>query len=131
MIYQEYDLVYDPQFEDDLLDCSASYSAGAFWVIEDERGIVATGAVVPNGGARLIKRMYVAARARRLGLARVLLHQCLGWGDFARSELWSDVRFPAAHRLYQREGFVPGPVRVLTDPDASVERYFRRDSMGD
>ncbi len=109
-----------------MYDVGASYSSGAFWVIEDEDGLVATGAVVPNGAARLIKRMYVAARARRLGLARGLLHQCLGWGDFAWSELWSDVRFPAAHQMYQREGFVPGPVRVLTDPDASVERYFRR-----
>jgi GNAT superfamily N-acetyltransferase len=70
--------------------------------------------------------MYVAPRARRGGLARELLRRCLGWGDFARTELWSDVRFRGAHALYQREGFTPGPCRVLADPDRSVERYFSR-----
>jgi GNAT superfamily N-acetyltransferase len=88
---------------------------------------VATGAVLPNGAARLIKRMYVARRGRRLGLARRLLRELCTFGDFAWSELWSDVRFRNAHRLYRSEGFVPGSVRVLADPDGSVERYFRKD----
>lgn len=125
-IYEEHGLCFDPAFEDDLADVGRSYASGAFWVVEDGDGIVATGAVVPSGGVRLIKRMYVAARGRRLGLARGLLRHALGWGDFVATELWSDVRFAAAHRLYRSEGFVAGPVRVLADPDASVERYFRR-----
>lgn len=125
-IYEEFGLAFDPAFEDDLDDIPASYTPGAFWVVEDTAGLVATAAVVPHGPARLIKRIYVAPRGRRTGLARRLLHQCLAWGDFARSELWSDVRFRNAHRLYLDEGFVPGPTRVLADPDASVERYFSR-----
>lgn len=125
-IYDEYGLCFDPDFEDDLEDVATSYASGKFWVILDGEGLVATGAVVPNGGARLVKRMYVAPRGRRLGLARLLLRRALAWGDFVATELWSDVRFPAAHRMYRAEGFQPGPVRVLADPDASVERYFRR-----
>ncbi len=124
-IYEEFHLVFDLEFEDDLVDVPRSFTDGAFWIIEDGQGIIATGGVMPNGAARVIKRMYVAPRGRRLGLARHLLHACLAWGDFAWSELWSDVRFRSAHRLYMSEGFRPGPVRVLTDPDASVERYFR------
>jgi GNAT superfamily N-acetyltransferase len=125
-IYEEFGLGFDLDFEDDLVNVAASYAAGAFWVVEDAEGIVATGAVAAAGAARVIKRMYVAPRGRRAGLARGLLGHCLGWGEFACSELWSDVRFRSAHRLYLSEGFAPGPTRILDDPDRSVERYFRR-----
>jgi GNAT superfamily N-acetyltransferase len=125
-IYEEFHLAFDPAFEDDLDDIAATYAHGALWVIDDAEGIVATGGVVPNGAARLIKRIYVAPRGRRAGLARQILRQACAWGDFPRTELWSDVRFRSAHRLYLDEGFVPGPTRVLADPDRSVERYFSR-----
>ncbi len=125
-IYEEHELGYDPEFEDDLENPVASYAHGAFWVMEDEAGIVACGGVVPNAGTRLIKRMYVAPRGRRLGLARQILFLAMAWGPFERTELWSDVRFRKAHQLYQSEGFRPGHTRVLDDPDRSVERYFWR-----
>ncbi|MFN7144418.1 MAG: GNAT family N-acetyltransferase [Myxococcota bacterium] len=125
-IYREFGLAFDPGFESDLADVSASYAAGVFWVAEHEGRLLATAAVVPNGPARLVKRIYVARDARRLGLARTLLRHATAWGRFARTELWSDVRFRNAHRLYLSEGFTPGPVRVLADPDRSVERYFSR-----
>ena len=125
-VYAEFDLVFDLDFEDDLQDVVGTYALGRFLVVEDEAGVVATGAVLPNGAARIIKRMYVAPRGRRGGLARGLLRELCTFGHFAWTELWSDVRFRSAHRLYASEGFAPGPVRVLTDPDASVERYFRR-----
>ncbi|MFZ5476183.1 MAG: GNAT family N-acetyltransferase [Myxococcota bacterium] len=125
-VYAEFGLVFDDAFEDDLADVEAAYAGGVFWVVEDGEGIAATAGVVPHGPARLIKRIYVAARARRGGLARALLRRACAWGDFARTELWSDVRFRDAHRLYLSEGFLPGPTRVLADPDRSVERYFRR-----
>jgi GNAT superfamily N-acetyltransferase len=125
-IYEEFGLAFDPAFEDDLDDVPGAYAGGAFWVVEDAEGIAATAGVVPYGPARLIKRIYVHARARRGGLARSLLRRCAAFGDFARTELWSDVRFRTAHQLYLSEGFVQGPTRVLADPDRSVERYFRR-----
>jgi GNAT superfamily N-acetyltransferase len=127
-IYEEFGLEFDLDFEDDLIDPGASYASGRLWIVEDAAGIVATGGVVPAGAARLVKRMYVAPRGRRAGLARAILRLLLGWGDFAWTELWSDVRFRSAHRLYVSEGFVAGPARVLADPDRSVERYFRLDS---
>lgn len=87
-IYEEFGLDFDLEFEDDLIDVTESHADGAFWVVEDAEGIVATGAVAPNGAARVIKRMYVAPRGRRAGLARGLLSLCLAWGGFAWSELW-------------------------------------------
>lgn len=125
-IYEEFGLTFDPAFEDDLLDAPAYYARGRFLVAEADGRLLATAAVVANGGARLIKRIYVAREARRRGLARRLLRECAAWGDFVTTELWSDVRFRDAHRLYREEGFTPGHVRVLADPDRSVERYFSR-----
>ena len=128
VIYREFGLVFDPSFESDLLDVPGTYGAGAFWVAEHEGRIVGTAAVVPNGAARLVKRIYVAPDARRHGLARGLLRRAAAFGRFGRTELWSDVRFRAAHRLYLSEGFAPGPTRVLADPDRSVERYFSKEA---
>ncbi len=125
-VYEEFGLGYDPAFEDDLEEPLAHYAHGAFWVVTDGDGIVATGGVVPHGALRCVKRMYVVPRGRRSGLARDILRRLLAWGNFEGTELWSDVRFRAAHQMYQSEGFKPGPTRVLADPDRSVERYFSR-----
>ena len=133
-IYEEFGLTYDPDFEDDLLDVASSYAHGRFLVVAGAgpradggpAEILATGAVVPCGGVRLVKRMYVAREGRRGGLARAILRELCAFGDFARTELWSDVRFPGAHAMYRGEGFVGGPCRVLDDPDRSVERFFAR-----
>jgi GNAT superfamily N-acetyltransferase len=126
-IYAEFGLCFDPAFEDDLLDVGASYARACFLVAEDSAGLAGTAAACAEGGVRLVRRMYVAPRARRTGLARALLARCLAWGNFRRTELWSDVRFRGAHALYRGEGFVPGPCRVLDDPDRSVERFFARE----
>lgn len=123
-IYAEFGLAFDPAFEDDLTDVAAAYAHGAFYVIDDAEGLVATCGVAPNGGARVIRRMYVAPRGRHAGLARLLLARCMAFGDFRRTELWSDVRFRGAHAMYRGAGFTQGHCRVLDDPDRSVERYF-------
>lgn len=123
-IYREHGLCFDADFEDDLFQIPQVYAHGCFWVVEEDGKLLATAAVVPNGGSRLIRRMYVASAARRRGLARVLVQKCLEWGDFPRTELWSDVRFREAHALYRSFGFRSGHVRVLADPDRSVELYF-------
>lgn len=125
-IYAEHGLQFDADFEDDLFQIPTAYAHGQFWIAEENGELLATGAAVPNGGVRLIRRMYVASRARRRGLARLLLQKCLEWGDFSRTELWSDVRFREAHALYRSAGFTSGHVRVLADPDRSVELFFWR-----
>ncbi len=125
-IYEEHGLCFDPGFEDDLFNIPAAYANGQFWVVTDDAdgALLATGAAVPCGGVRLIRRMYVASTARRRGLARLLLERCMAFSDFRRTELWSDVRFREAHALYRQAGFRQGHVRVLDDPDRSVELFF-------
>jgi len=66
--------------------------------------------------------------AAKLAETESLLRRAAAFGRFGRTELWSDVRFRAAHRLYLSEGFAPGPTRVLADPDRSVERYFSKEA---
>lgn len=125
-IYHEYGLCFDKDFEDDLFAIPQMYRHGQLWVAYQDGRLVGSGAAVPDGGSRLIRRMYVASSVRRQGLAQELLNRCLGFGDFTRTHLWSDVRFREAHKLYMKNGFIPGHVRVLTDSDRSVERYFWR-----
>lgn len=125
-IYREHDLVFDPDFEDDLFDIERVYAHGRFYVVEEAGQLLATAAVVPDSGFRLIRRMYVTPAGRRRGLAKRLVERCMTFGDFPATHLWSDVRFRAAHALYRSLGFQSGPTRVLTDPDRSVELYFSR-----
>ncbi len=129
-VYREYGLCFEPGFEDDLGDVGRTYARALFLVAEDEGGLVATAAACDHGGVRLVRRMYVAPRARRAGLARTLLRACMAWGPWVRTELWSDVRFREAHALYRSEGFTAGPCRILADPDRSVERFFSHAGRG-
>ncbi len=123
-VYAEFGLSFDLPFEDDLIDVADTYAHGAFWLVEADGRLLATAGVLPHGGSRIFKRLYVHSAARRSGIARKLLHAAHAWGDFPRTELWSDVRFQNAHRLYLSAGFTSGPTRVLDDPDKSVERSF-------
>ena len=125
-IYEEYGLFFDPSFEDDLFDVPGHYRSGGFWVAENETGLIGTVAIVPQGAARLLRRMYVSKRHRGDGVAAALLRHAAAAGPWKTTWLWSDVRFRAAHRFYQKEGFIGGHCRVLDDPDRSVERFFSR-----
>lgn len=75
-----------------------------------------------------LKRLYVAARARRQGLGRALVARVEAW---ARAHgagavlLWSDTRFADAHRLYERCGYRrTGRARQLHDPSDTTEDEF-------
>ena len=110
---------------------------GRAWVAEadgdgDVAGageIVGCVACLPAGpGMVELKKLYVAARARRRGLGATLcaLVEDEGGRRGARFvELWSDTRFLDAHRLYERLGYVrDGRTRDLHDLSDSVEFHF-------
>jgi GNAT superfamily N-acetyltransferase len=75
-----------------------------------------------------LKRLYVDARCRKLGIGRALAERFLAWArsrGCRRAILWSDKRFTAAHRLYQAAGFrVVGERICPGDPDQSDEHGF-------
>ncbi|MFP5308587.1 MAG: GNAT family N-acetyltransferase [Actinomycetes bacterium] len=108
---------------------------GDLWVVEDaDGGVVACGgwkpATVDGEPAVELSRLYVAARARRRGLAAWLVGQVERVGrerGAALVTLWSDTRFADAHRLYERLGYERQPgTRELHDPSDTTEYEFRR-----
>ncbi|HWH28296.1 MAG TPA: GNAT family N-acetyltransferase [Mycobacteriales bacterium] len=102
---------------------------GRMWVAEHGGQVVACCGVKPAGvDAVELKSMYVAARARRRGLARRLegcvLEEARRRGA-RRVELWSDTRFLDAHATYEALGYrrLPG-ARDLHDLSHSREYPF-------
>lgn len=105
---------------------------GAFWVVEDGGGRVCACVCVdfPEPGTAELHRLYVRPDQRRQGLAErlVRLVEAHAAGQGARRVMfWSDTRFTGAHRLYERLGYVRGPVtRDLGDVSNSVEYFYEK-----
>jgi predicted GNAT family N-acyltransferase/predicted GNAT family acetyltransferase len=104
---------------------------GRMWVVELDGDLVACCGTKPLGeGVVELKSMYVAARARRRGLARLLeglvLQEARRRGA-SRVELWSDTRFLDAHATYRALGYtrLPGE-RDLHDLSHSQEFPFAK-----
>lgn len=103
---------------------------GRFWVAEEAGRVVACcgyRAVSAGDGAEL-KHLYVQMAAREAGLGNTLTEMVEREVVAAGAhfiELWTDTRFAAAHRLYERRGYVRGAeTRELNDVSRSVELYF-------
>lgn len=104
---------------------------GRMWVVEAGGELVACCGVKPLGdsdGAVELKSMYVAATARRQGLARLLdglVRDEARRRGATRVELWSDTRFTDAHATYAALGYsrLPGE-RDLHDLSHSREYPF-------
>jgi N-acetylglutamate synthase-like GNAT family acetyltransferase len=113
---------------------AAAADNGQWWVVERRGEIVGSVALVPGeGGSAELRKLYVAAQARRNGLGARLVRVA---EDEARSQgaasimLWSDTRFADAHRLYERLGFVRATrMRALGDISNSVEYHFSKDIL--
>jgi predicted GNAT family N-acyltransferase len=104
---------------------------GRMWVVESGGQVVACCGVKPVGDDAVeLKSMYVAAAARRRGLARrleaLVLEEARRRGA-QRVVLWSDTRFLAAHATYRALGYeqLPGE-RDLQDLSRSFEYPFAK-----
>lgn len=112
---------------------TAAAAATAWWVVPGTEGdlhaTVGCGPVIE--GTAELKRLYVAAAARRRGLASALVRAVevhAAARGATRVELWSDTRFTDAHALYGRLGYQPtGEDRELHDPSATTEWRFVRE----
>ena len=105
---------------------------GRMDVVELDGDVVACCGLKPLGdGVVELKSMYVAARARRRGLARLLEQRVVAEArrrGARRVELWSDTRFLDAHVTYRALGYaqLPGE-RELHDLSHSSEYPFAKD----
>jgi putative acetyltransferase len=139
--------VLEPDGLDADLASWCSYLAGlggTGWVVTDADDVVmacvGVAPVVPDAtdprpatpgyGSVELKRLYVAASARRRGLGSALVGLVEEWAieqGHNRVELWSDSRFADAHALYTRMGYLPtGDARELHDISRTTELRFDR-----
>ncbi len=112
-------------------------AGGALWAAEDEDGrILGMAATRPlrEDEAWEICRVYVDAAARGTGLAHRLLDAAEAHARAAgakRLVLWSDTRFEAAHRFYEKRGYVrQGSIRILDDISRSLEFRYAKPLRG-
>lgn len=146
-VYDEYGFTWDPEgYHADLYDLSrfSSNSSGRFWVAEDAGVIVGCAGIsrfdlVPGSSGSIVSlegelrvagtdcdvvRMYVRPSSRGSGIGSKLMTEIVKsaqeWACHGL-EIWSDKRFEAAHRLYQRFGAEVVGDRICDDPDESPE----------
>jgi GNAT superfamily N-acetyltransferase len=131
--------VLDVDGETPELRALASFFArtgGALWVAEHDGAVVGMVATRPLGSdeAWEICRMYVAAAQRGQGVAHRLLDTAeahVRAAGAARLVLWTDTRFDAAHRFYEKRGYVrQGAIRILDDLSKSLEFRYAKPATG-
>jgi len=83
-----------------------------------------------QGNGIELKKLYVALDERRAKLGHrltILVERAAQRRGCDFVELWSDVKFTAAHRFYQARGYRrDGRTRGLHDKSDTVEYFFRR-----
>ncbi len=135
-VYAEYPgFVLDVDADEPGLRAVASHFAscgGRAWVAEADGRIVGSAAFrrAEDAAVVTLHYLYVERAARGHGLATRLLGLV---EDAARAcgagaiELWTDIHFADAHRLYERLGFRRSPGRrTLEDASRSVEFHYRK-----
>jgi GNAT superfamily N-acetyltransferase len=123
----------------DLVDIHASYRGtgkGNFWVARSGDEVVGCiGLLRLEGAAYELRRMYVHAAFRGQGLAQRLLDVALAWASahgVGTLYLETNEQWTAAHRIYERNGFVPISREALpaSFPVVRVATGFYRRQLG-
>jgi GNAT superfamily N-acetyltransferase len=111
-------------------------AGGAVWAAEQAGRIVGMAATRPmqHDAAWEVCKVYVARDCRGTGLAHRLLSAAEDHARAAGAErlvLWTDTRFEAAHRFYEKRGFVrQGSIRILDDLSKSLEFRYAKPLVG-
>jgi GNAT superfamily N-acetyltransferase len=111
-------------------------AGGALWAAERDGRVIGMAATRPmrQDEAWEICKVYVGKAARGSGLAHALLDAAEGHAraaGAARLVLWTDTRFEAAHRFYEKRGYVrQGSIRILDDISNSLEFRYAKPLRG-
>lgn len=132
-------ITYDDQ--PDLKDIPGFYQKGAgnFWVARNDGAVVGTIALKDIGNRQVaLRKMFVDAahRGRAAGVAQSLFDTAIAW---ARAKgvkeiiLGTTVKFLAAHRFYEKNGFVKVTVDTLPPafPRMAVDEIFYRRALNE
>jgi N-acetylglutamate synthase-like GNAT family acetyltransferase len=127
-------ITYDDQ--PDLKDVPGFYQQGAgnFWVARSGGAVVGTISLKDLGNAQVaLRKMFVDAahRGRTAGVAQSLLDTAIAWARVKGVKdifLGTTVKFLAAHRFYEKNGFVKVTVETLPPafPRMAVDEIFYR-----
>jgi N-acetylglutamate synthase-like GNAT family acetyltransferase len=112
---EEFGIAVTLDDQPDLLDIAAFYQRGNgnFWVAQAQGAVVGTIALLDIGHGRVaLRKMFVASayRGAAFGVARRLLDTLLQWSiaqGVSEIFLGTTAQFLAAHRFYEKHGFVP------------------------
>ncbi|UBF27726.1 GNAT family N-acetyltransferase [Kovacikia minuta CCNUW1] len=115
-VLKEYGLGWEPEAADrDVLEVEQFYQAtgGEFWVIEQQRRLVGTGAYYPiqrGQNAVEIRKMYLLPEVRGQGLGRFLLQQLestIVTRNFDQIWIETASALREAVKLYETSGYQP------------------------
>lgn len=120
----------------DLLNIAAFYQRGCgnFWVALQGESVIGTIALLDIGdGLAALRKMFVRAEQRGAarGVAAQLLAALLQWaGNKGVRDIYlgTTAQFQAAHRFYEKQGFVVTPQEALplSFPVMAVDSLFYR-----
>lgn len=133
-IQQEFGVAITLTDQPDLLQIPQFYQTGYgnFWVAIDQGTVIGTIALLDIGNQQaVIRKMFVQKnyRGRAIGAAQQLLSTLLEWAASHSIEelyLGTTEQFKAAHRFYEKHGFVEIPQAKLppTFPLMQVDTQF-------
>lgn len=138
---EEFGIPITIEDQPDLLDIPGFYQTGKgnFWVALAGVKVVGTAALLDiGGGMAALRKMFVKAdfRGQGRGVASVLLAHLLSWSvakEIASIFLGTTEKFHAAHRFYEKNGFVEIPKTALPEsfPVMKVDtKFFKRALSG-
>ena len=111
-------------------------AGGTVWLAEQDGQALGMVGTRPLGSdtAWEICKMYLDRGARGSGLAQRLIDTAEGHAralGAQRMVLWTDTRFAAAHRFYEKQSYVrQGAVRILDDLSKSLEFRYAKPLTG-
>jgi GNAT superfamily N-acetyltransferase len=118
------------------LACWFSEAGGRVWVAEEDGRALGMVGTRPLGSDQAFEicKMYLDRAARGSGLAQRLIATAEGHAreqGAQRMVLWTDTRFEAAHRFYEKQSYVrQGAVRILDDLSKSLEFRYAKPLTG-
>lgn len=133
---EEFGLPVTIDVQPDLLTIAEVYQrdAGQFWLALDEGQVVGSIALLDIGLQQVaLRKMFVRAshRGAEFGVARALLNTAMQWSrdkELRDIYLGTTAYFHAAHRFYEKNGFVQVTVGELPDNFSAMQidtKFYR------
>lgn len=134
---EEFGLPVSIDAQPDLLAIADVYQRGGgqFWIALDEDTVVGTIALLDIGAQQVaLRKMFVKAshRGAKFGVAKFLLNTALHWSrekNLRDIYLGTTAHFHAAHRFYEKNGFVEVLANELPKNFSAMQidtKFYRR-----